>query len=144
MLRDIVRDKSLSPLEKLKKYHFEILRHTYHQLERDPKIYEIAQILKKERPEFSNEQMAKERALMSEILAAGNASGDFDIKDIVFVGEMIQSATMKFKYPQLWSQLTLEKLERELSGVLDLILGGITPASQKDSGPAPEQATASA
>jgi len=132
-LRDIVRDKTLSPLEKLKKYHFEILHSTYHRLEKDPKIYEIAQILKKERPEFANEQLAKQRALLSEILAAGNAAGDFDIKDIVFVGEMLQSATMKFSYPQLWSQLTLEKLERELSGVLDLILGGISPSSETKS-----------
>ena len=124
-LRAIVRDNTLSPLEKLRKYHFEVMRDTYHRLEEDPKIYEIAQILKKERPEFANEQLARERALLSEILAAGNAAGDFDIKDIVFVGEMIQSATMKFKYPQLWSALSLEKLERELSGVLDLILSGI-------------------
>ncbi len=125
-LREVIRDKTLTPLEKLRKYHFEKLRRTYHQLEEDPKIYEIAQILKKERPEFSNEQLAKERALLTEILAAGNAAGEFDIKDIVFVGEMIQSATMKFSYPQLWSKLTLEKLERELSGVLDLILSGIS------------------
>jgi len=128
-LREIIRDKTVTPLEKLRKYHFEKLRDTFHQLEKDPKIYEIAQILKKERPEFSNDQLAKERALLSEILAAGNASGDFDIKDIVFVGEMIQSATMKFSYPQLWSQLTLEKLERELSGVMDLVLSGIAGAS---------------
>jgi len=126
-LRDIVRDKTLSPLEKLKKYHFAILHNTYQRLEKDPKIYEIAQILKKDRPEFANEQLAKQRALLSEILAAGNAVGDFDIKDIVFVGEMLQSATMKFSYPQLWSKLTIEKLERELSGVLDLVLAGISP-----------------
>jgi len=144
MLRDIVRDKTLSPLEKLRKYHFEILRHTYHQLEKDPKVYEMAQILKKERPTFSNEQMAKERALMSEILAAGNAAGDFDIKDIVFVGEMIQSATMKFKYPQLWSALTLEKLERELTGVLDLILSGIAPKAVNDSAGQPTQTAVTA
>jgi AcrR family transcriptional regulator len=126
-LREIVRDKSLNPLEKLRKYHFTKLHHSYHQLEEDTKIYEIAQILKRERPQFSNGQLAKERALLTEILAAGNASGDFNIKDIVFVGEMIQSATMKFSYPQLWSKLTLDKLERELEGVLDLILGGISP-----------------
>lgn len=141
-LREIVRDKTLNPLEKIRKYHFEKMRNSYHQLEKDPKIYEIAQILKRERPEFSNEQLAKERALLSEILAAGNATGEFDIKDIVFVSEMIQSATMKFSYPQLWSQLTLEKLERELSGVLELILGGITPKS--DAAPASQPLAAHA
>ena len=40
---------------------------------------------------------------------------------------MIQSATMKFRYPQLWSKLTLPKLERELEGVLKLLIEGLCP-----------------
>ena len=57
-------------------------------------------------------QMALQRALMTEILAAGNSSGEFAVEDVVFTAEMIQSATMKFVYPQLWSKLTYDKLER--------------------------------
>ena len=38
---------------------------------------------------------------------------------------MIQAATMKFRYPQLWSKLTLPKLERELDGVLKLLIDGL-------------------
>ncbi len=143
-LRGIVRDKALSCVERLKKFEFTVMRDTYEKLEKDPKIFEIAQILTKERPEFANEQLAKERALLSEILAAGNANGEFEIKDIVFVGEMIQSATMKFSYPQLWSKLSLGKLERELSGVLDLILGGLTTKMAEDSGIAIGQTPATA
>jgi hypothetical protein len=40
---------------------------------------------------------------------------------------MVQAATMKFRYPQLWSKLTLPKLERELEGVLNLLIFGICP-----------------
>ena len=43
-----------------------------------------------------------------------------------FIAEMMQSATMKFRYPQLWSRLTLPKLERELNGVMDIILAGLS------------------
>jgi hypothetical protein len=32
---------------------------------------------------------------------------------------------MKFRYPQLWSKLTLPKLERELDGVLKLLVNGL-------------------
>ena len=39
---------------------------------------------------------------------------------------MMQSATMKFRYPQLWSRLTLPKLQRELEGVMDIILAGLS------------------
>jgi len=128
-LREVVRDKTLSCVEKLKKFHFTVMQETYRSLEDDPKIYEIAQILSKDRPEFANAQMARERALLVEILSAGNASGEFHIDDVVFVAEMLQSATMKFSYPQLWSKLSLEKLQRELSGVLNLVLGGLLSSS---------------
>ena len=49
---------------------------------------------------------------------------------------MIQSATMKFRYPQLWSKLTLPKLERELEGVLDLLVNGVCPESRRKTGAA--------
>ena len=38
---------------------------------------------------------------------------------------MLQSATMKFRYPQLHSKLPYEKLERELEGVIRLLLNGL-------------------
>ena len=47
------------------------------------------------------------------------------------IAEMIQSATMKFRYPQLWSKLTLPKLERELEGVLNLLIEGLCPMKQR-------------
>jgi hypothetical protein len=40
---------------------------------------------------------------------------------------MVQSATMKFRYQQLWSKLTLPKLERELEGVMNLLIDGLCP-----------------
>jgi hypothetical protein len=42
---------------------------------------------------------------------------------------MWQSALMKFRFPQLFSKLTLPKLQRELDGVMDLLLAGISPQS---------------
>jgi hypothetical protein len=33
---------------------------------------------------------------------------------------------MKFRFPQLFSVLTLPKLKRELTGVLDLLLAGLS------------------
>jgi hypothetical protein len=47
--------------------------------------------------------------------------------DKEFAAEMVQAATMKFRYPQLWSKLTLPKLERELEGVMNLLTDGLCP-----------------
>jgi AcrR family transcriptional regulator len=125
-LREVVRTPSMGASDKLRAFLQKALEFTYHMLENDPRIYEMAATISAERPEFANDELAKHRALIVEILSAGNNSGEFNIQDVVFAAEMIQSATMKFKYPQLWSQLPLEGLRRELTGVLDLILRGVT------------------
>ena len=69
--------------------------------------------------------MANERKLLVELMEEAEKRGEFKIADKEFTAEMMQSALMKFRYPQLWSKLTLPKLERELGGVLDLLFDGI-------------------
>ena len=125
VLRDVVRKTGLSASEKLRTYLETALKTTYDMLEEDPRVFEIATTISQERPSFANEQMAKERALMAEVLSAGNAEGEFNIPDVVDAAEMIQCATMKFRYPQLWSNLPFDELMRELRGVTDLILRGV-------------------
>jgi len=124
-LRQAARQKDKSATERLTDFLFELLRSTWARLEEDPKIFEMAQIIAHERPEFANKQLALQRSVMAEILAAGNSQGEFDIPDVMVCSEMIQCATMKFKYPQLWSRLPLHKLEEELSGVISLLLSGL-------------------
>lgn len=103
-----------------------IMRTTFAKLDADAKVMEIAEVLSAERPEFANEELAQERIHIVRILNDGVASGEFaPMDDPSFAAEMIQSATMKFRFPQLFSRLTLPKLERELAGVMALILAGL-------------------
>lgn len=125
-LREVVRAPGLSASERLKKFLFTELQVTYKQLHNDAKTFEIAQIIKRERPQLANQNMARARALLTEILAAGNATGEFNISDVVSAAEMIENATWKYHFPQLFSNLDLAELEKELSGVIRLILKGVT------------------
>ena len=125
-LREVVRKPGMSASEKLKLFLCTQLRVTHAKLNEDAKIFEIAQIITRERPLLANQNLARIRALLAEILSAGNAAGEFDVPDVVSAAEMIQCATMKFHYPQLFTRLALEDLEREQRGVLDLILSGIS------------------
>jgi hypothetical protein len=59
------------------------------------------------------------------LLEEGADAGVFAKSDFNVTAEMLQSATMKFSIPQLFSHLTLSKLERELEGVLNLLLAGL-------------------
>jgi len=109
---------------------FEELRRTYHKLEKDPRAYEMALVISRERPEYANWMLAEERKILVELMEEAERRNEFVPEDKEFTAEMIQAATMKFRYPQLWSKLTLPKLERELEGVLKLLINGVCPKMQ--------------
>lgn len=116
-----------SAVEKMRRFHHTAMTKTYEKLDKDAKVLEIAEVLSHERPTFANEEMAQERVYLVQILEQGIAEGDFaPMENPNFIAEMMQSATMKFRYPQLWSRLTLPRLERELDGVMDIILAGLS------------------
>ncbi|MEL7109479.1 MAG: TetR/AcrR family transcriptional regulator [Pseudomonadota bacterium] len=113
--------------EKMLRFHHNALTTTFEKLDKDAKILEVAEVLSSERPTFANEEMAQERVYLVQILEQGIAEGEFaPMQNPNFIAEMMQSATMKFRYPQLFSRLTLPKLERELQGVMDIILAGLS------------------
>jgi AcrR family transcriptional regulator len=124
-LREVMRRPSRTAKERLRDFLFADMKLTFDQLEYDKQVFEMARVVASERPQFANRILALNRALLSEILAAGNASSEFFIEDVIFTAEMLQSATIKFRYPQLHSKLPYEKLERELDGVLNLLLNGL-------------------
>ena len=113
---------------------FEELRRTYRKLEKDPRAYEMARVIALERPTFANWMLENERKILVDLLEEAERRGEFSIADKEYTAEMVQSATMKFRYPQLWSKLTLPKLERELEGVMNLLIDGLCPhkASARD------------
>lgn len=113
--------------ERLHDLLFEELRRTYHKLEKDPRAYEMATVIAHERPQYANWMLANERKILVQLFDEAEQRGEFAIDDKEITAEMIQSATMKFRYPQLWSKLTLPKLERELDGVLKLLVNGLCP-----------------
>lgn len=110
-------------------FHYELAR-TYSAIEDEAKILEVAEVLGEERPLYMNDKLATERTYLVRIINDGVKSGEFrQIENPEETAEMWQSALMKFRFPQLFSKLTLPKLQRELDGVMDLLLAGMSPGS---------------
>ncbi|HET7335421.1 MAG TPA: TetR/AcrR family transcriptional regulator [Rhizomicrobium sp.] len=129
-LRKLAVTPGKNERERLHDLLFEELRRTYHKLEKDPRAFEMANVIAHERPEFANWMLANERKILVSLLEEAEQRGEFQCADKELTAEMIQSATMKFRYPQLWSKLTLPKLEVELEGVLSLLVNGLCPHAQ--------------
>ncbi|BCW87210.1 hypothetical protein sos41_03370 [Alphaproteobacteria bacterium SO-S41] len=112
-------------IERLRDFFHADMVQTYRMIEKDPRTFELAQIIKTERPTWVNGQLLQERKLIVGLLQEGVDSGEFDLPDVAFSAEMLQSAMMKFRYPQLWTNLKLPALEREFDGVTQLLLFGL-------------------
>jgi AcrR family transcriptional regulator len=131
VLRKIAVTPGKNARERLHDLLFEELRRTYHKLEKDPRAFEMARVISTERVSFANWMLANERKILVELLEESERRGEYvPPGDKEVIAEMIQSATMKFRYPQLWSKLTLPALERELEGVLQLIVNGLCPVGR--------------
>jgi AcrR family transcriptional regulator len=135
----IARRKTAPADKRLRDILVTRLRENAATLERDEKLVEVAEILKKERPLFHHEQAALERVFLAEVLRDGVEEGVFRRVDIEFTAEMIQVATLKFAFPSLADaggvHAPLPKLERELDGVLSLIIAGLKAAEDGGAGP---------
>jgi AcrR family transcriptional regulator len=125
-LAAIARRKETPADQRLREILFKRMRDNYHLVSENAKILEVAEVLHQERPLFAYEQLAHERVFLAALLEEGSDAGIFArMPNYQFTAEMLQSATAKFAFPQLFSALTLAKLERELEGVLDLMFMGL-------------------
>lgn len=107
------------------------LEETYKKIDEEAKILEIAEIIRTERPEFLNGQLAEERVFLVKILTDGIEQGIFRSLNAPYVtAEMVQSALMKFRFPQAYSQLKLDRLNYELKGVMELLLAGLSTGAE--------------
>src|SRR5580693_7690008 len=101
-LRKLAVAPGKNPRQRLHDLLFEELRRTYHKLEKDPRVVEMANVIGHERPQFVNWMLAHERKILVELLEEAERRGEFvPPGDKEVIAEMIQSATMKFRYPQL-------------------------------------------
>ena len=122
----IANKKTPAP-DRLHEFFAFALEQTYDAIDADAKILEIAEILRKERPEFFNAHLGAERVFIETILNDGVEAGVFrKLAEPLVVAEMIQAALMKFRFPQTYSQLKLDKFRYELMGVISLILSGLS------------------
>ena len=112
--------------ERLREFHRVVLEHTFNMIDHSKKIFELAQAISRERPAYSKRRLAAERVYLERILQDGIAEGLFAPNDnLNELAEMIQCATMKFRYPQLYNCYRIDMLRRELEGTMDLLFKGL-------------------
>ncbi|CAI8367127.1 MAG: TetR family transcriptional regulator [Hyphomonadaceae bacterium] len=121
----LVRGEGTAP-EKLHAIHQTALKETFRKLDHEPKLVEVADILSRQRPDYTDAELAQEQVFIAQILEQGVNEGHFaPIENPAWLAGVLQSATMKFRFPQMFSPLPLAKLEAELRGILEIVLSGL-------------------
>jgi len=116
-VRNAASTLGMTAAERLDAYCLAALRSTYDQLAQDPHMVK--------RPAQAQEARAAMRGVLADILDQGVANGEFHITDVPAAALAVQAATFKFWYPQTHGPLAYKFLERELRGVLALLLKGL-------------------
>lgn len=117
---------NISPIEKLRKFAFKTFKDIFDQLNDNKKIYEIAQVILSERPEYGTRRLKRERELLVKILEEGISKEIFatqtNLDETMYA---FQCATMHFRLVGMPVFHDFEKIAHELDIVLDLLIAGL-------------------
>ena len=111
--------------QRLEDLLFADFRYTYHLLENAPRELELAQVVMQQRPHFQLESVRRERRVIQRVIIEGVKAGEFQVDNIAHATTAIHSATLKYRYPQLFTNQTRAELERELASLLTLLVRGL-------------------
>ena len=88
IFRNVVQMTELSAGETLEKFVIEELNYLCCQISEKTKISELVQFISTHRMDIVDAHCGKKKALIAEVMAKGNASGEFEIADIVAAAEL--------------------------------------------------------
>lgn len=125
LLREVVKRPGLGAAERLDAFVLAMLRYTHDLAHNQKKINELVEIVASERPETVREKNRAEQALIAEILAQGNASGEFEVPDVISTAKSVHSAMVLFFVPIFMPLYELAELEQAARGVVGLLVRGL-------------------
>ena len=120
-----IKRKDISAGEKLELFILTKLDYLFEQFSDHPLHYELVGFISKERPELVHSHLENMQSMLSEILAGGNASGEFDAPDVSAAAAAVLAATMKFIAPHFIGMFPLEVMRAEAREVVRLLIRGL-------------------
>lgn len=124
-LRDVARRAGQTAAQRLENFVLALLRHTREEAKDQPKINELVDIVARERQAIVHDRIAAHCALIAEILAYGNETGEFDVPDIIAASRSVHATLILFEVPIFLPLFTPEQFEEAGRGVVDLLLKGL-------------------
>ena len=124
-VEEIASDQTLNAQKRLRAFVLTLLQNCHDTYSQDVKIHELVLFITNEHPDIIHDKIKKLQTLIAEILAHGNDTGEFEIKDIPTTARSIYSSIAVFDIPLFMNFYTLEEFQQRANEVVDLILDGL-------------------
>jgi AcrR family transcriptional regulator len=124
-LRNAIRQPGLSAVQRLQDYVLTTLRGSHEMAMENSKIYEICETITNNRQDLVYEKIDAEIALLAEILANGNETGEFNINDIIATARTVHSAFVIFDVPIFMGLFPYEQFEERARAIVKLLVTGL-------------------
>lgn len=125
LMREVLDKKRLTAAERLEAFTLELLRYTYEETTRTPHMNETVQVVIASRPEVIREMVSTTQAMIAEILAQGNAQGEFAVSNVTATAEVVFSALVTFHAPMFMHLYSLPEFERRARAMAGLLVQGL-------------------
>ncbi len=129
LLREVVRKDGPSAAEKVATFTTALFEYTYEELANEPQMAEMIQFIAAERKELIKEfKFKKMQALMAEVIAEGNRTGEFNEPDVMATAQSVIMATFAFYSPFLimMGLYSKEEMLGMAQGVSRLLVNGLS------------------
>ena len=125
LLRDVLRRPGLTATQRLQEFILTLVRYIHGQCSNRPRIHELVEAVASHRADIVARKHQGERALIAEILAEGNRSGEFAIQDVVTTAETVLATLALFSVPLFMQAYPLQAFEDKAVKVAALLVGGL-------------------
>ncbi len=125
ILREAIRQPGLSASGQLRAFVRGTLQYSWDNTNKQPKINELVATIASQRQDIVHEKIQEQTALLAEILAYGNQSGEFEVDDVIRTARALYATLTLFEVPLFMSLYELEEFERLAQDVVALLIKGL-------------------
>ena len=124
-LRAVVRQNNVSATEKLRQYALQLVESNLESNRDCGNVGELVANMTANNVDILHKKLNVRQSLLAEILAQGNANGEFEVADVMRVAETIYVSLVAFDVPIFVGIYPDDDYRRHASQVMDLILLGL-------------------
>lgn len=125
VLREIVRRPDCSAVDRLRNYVLGGLAFTREKSELSSKLNDLIAYILEQRKDLVHAKIQAQSALIAEVLAYGNETGEFDVDDVIATAQAIYASLTLFDVPIFQPLYSEEEFIKIANNTVNLLLKGL-------------------